>query len=180
MNEGAKMLVNALREDAERACANGWETPITLGDHLNEAAGLIESLSDQLEQTENKLSELLYYVTGGRFSKTDYSTDDMRRFVDDYTQSECNECDQLEYVNNERDGLNIMLAQAQAMLETRTKERDAAVEDLRKVCRAVSVCFCCKSRDAEYVSNDCMDCVNSCNWQWRGVEVKDDDSKRKP
>lgn len=76
---------------------------------------------------------------------------------------------QLEQVEKERDGLNIMLAQAQAMLETRTKGRDAAVEDLQKVCREVSVCFCCKSRDAEYVSNDCMDCVNSCNWQWRGV-----------
>lgn len=34
---------------------------------------------------------------------------------------------QLEQVEKERDGLNIMLAQAQAMLETRTKERDAAL-----------------------------------------------------
>lgn len=57
-------------------------------------------------------------------------------------------------------------------LDQVTRERDAAVEDLRKVCRVVSVCFYCKSRDAEYVSNDCMDCVNSCNWKWRGVEVE--------
>lgn len=40
---------------------------------------------------------------------------------------------QLEQVENERDGLNIMLAQAQAMLETRTKQRDAAIADLKLV-----------------------------------------------
>ena len=35
------------------------------------------------------------------------------------------------------------------------------------------VCSYCKSfnvEHAEYVPNDCMDCVNSCNWQWRGVK----------
>lgn len=60
-------------------------------------------------------------------------------------------------------------------LEQVKRERDAAVEDLRKVCRAVRVCFCCKSREAEYVSNDCMDCINGCNWQWRGVKDGSDD-----
>lgn len=40
---------------------------------------------------------------------------------------------QLEQVEMERDGLNILLAQAQAMLETRTKERDAAVNELVKL-----------------------------------------------
>ena len=105
-----------------------YEQCKTLQNDLKELG--FDSIADmyaQLEQTENKLSELLSYATGGRFSNADYSIDDMRRFVDDYNQSECNECDQLEYVNNERDRLNIMLAQAQAMLETRTKERDAAI-----------------------------------------------------
>ena len=36
-------LVNALREHAEWAQANEWETPITLGDDLAEAADLIEA-----------------------------------------------------------------------------------------------------------------------------------------
>lgn len=67
----------------------------------------------------------------------------------------------------ERDLLAVELEQVE-------RERDAAVEDLRKVAQAVSVCFCCKRRDEEYVSNDCMDCINSCNWQWRGVK---EDSK---
>lgn len=37
---------------------------------------------------------------------------------------------ELEQVKQERDGLNILLGQAQSMLETRTRERDAAVEDI--------------------------------------------------
>ena len=70
---------------------------------LETAADLIESLMGELERTENNLSELLYYVTGGRYSRSDYSTDDMRRFVDDYNQCTCSECDELEQVKRERD-----------------------------------------------------------------------------
>lgn len=36
-------LVNALREHAEWAQANEWETPITLGDDLAEAADQLEN-----------------------------------------------------------------------------------------------------------------------------------------
>ena len=53
--------------------------------------------------------------------------------------------EQLEQVTNERDGLNIMLAQAQAMLETRTKERDAAVGGLARYRR----CIDCARYDEE-------------------------------
>ena len=124
----------------------------------------------QLEQTENKLSELLSYATGGRFSKADYSIDDMRRFVDDYNQSTCDECDQLEQVEMERDGLNIMLAQAQTMLETRTKERDAAVEMLREA----AWCCDCTYYEISIEAEPCKTCHASSssrkpNWQWRGV-----------
>lgn len=45
MTDEAKKLVEALREDAEWAHANEWETPITLGDHLEAAAELIEELT---------------------------------------------------------------------------------------------------------------------------------------
>lgn len=40
---------------------------------------------------------------------------------------------ELEQVKQERDGLNILLVQAQSMLETRTRERDAAIKDLQAV-----------------------------------------------
>ena len=52
MTDEAKLIVEALREDAEWAHANEWETPITLGDHLEAAADLIESLSAELERAQ--------------------------------------------------------------------------------------------------------------------------------
>ena len=61
-----------------------------------------------------------------------------------------------------------------AQLEQVTRERDAAVKDLGDVCRMIGVCCCCKNQDGEYDSNDCMDCIHGCNWQWRGVEVDSD------
>ena len=42
-------LVNALREHAEWARANEWETPITLGDDLAEAADRIEAQAKEIE-----------------------------------------------------------------------------------------------------------------------------------
>ena len=36
-------LIKALKEDAEWAHANEWETPITLGDHLDAAADRLEA-----------------------------------------------------------------------------------------------------------------------------------------
>ena len=36
-------LINALRSDAEWAHGNEWETPITLGDHLEAAATALEA-----------------------------------------------------------------------------------------------------------------------------------------
>lgn len=43
-------LVNALREHAEWARANEWETPITLGDDLTEAADRIEAQAKEIEK----------------------------------------------------------------------------------------------------------------------------------
>ena len=44
-------LIKALKEDAEWAHANEWETPITLGDHLDAAA-------DALEAAEKRIAEI--------------------------------------------------------------------------------------------------------------------------
>lgn len=48
-------LVNALREHAEWARANEWETPITLGDDLAEAADLIEAKAKEIDALRNEL-----------------------------------------------------------------------------------------------------------------------------
>lgn len=56
MTEEVKKLVESLREDAEWAQANEWETPITLGDNLTAAADMIEKLSTDLETTCHRLA----------------------------------------------------------------------------------------------------------------------------
>lgn len=48
-------LVNALREHAEWAEGNQWETPITLGDDLAEAADLIEAQAKEIDALRNEL-----------------------------------------------------------------------------------------------------------------------------
>lgn len=48
-------LVNALREHAEWARANEWETPITLGDDLAEAADRIEAQAKEIDALRNEL-----------------------------------------------------------------------------------------------------------------------------
>ena len=48
-------LVNKLREHAEWAKANEWETPITLGDDLTEAADLIEAQAKEIDALRNEL-----------------------------------------------------------------------------------------------------------------------------
>ena len=48
-------LVNALREHAEWARANEWETPITLGDDLTESADLIEAQAKEIDALRNEL-----------------------------------------------------------------------------------------------------------------------------
>ena len=48
-------LVKALREHAEWARANEWETPITLGDDLAEAADRIEAQAKEIEKLRGQL-----------------------------------------------------------------------------------------------------------------------------
>ena len=50
-----KELIQALRSDAEWAYANEWETPITLGDHLDAAADALEAL---LAEAERQAAEI--------------------------------------------------------------------------------------------------------------------------
>ena len=51
-------LVNALREHAEWARANEWETPITLGDDLVEAADRIANQSTHIAALQQEIEKL--------------------------------------------------------------------------------------------------------------------------
>lgn len=78
---------------------------------------------------------------------------------------------ELEQVKQERDGLNILLVQVQAMLETRTHERDAAVQDLTNYCQHCWTCFFEPKDINEEPCKSCEDIRKPFvrkNWQWRG------------
>ena len=85
---------------------------------------------------------------------------------------------ELEQVKQERDGLNIMLGQAQSMLETRTCERDAAVEDLKglcDICAHFKTCegpWCGDCDAFDGCESPCKTCAYEGNWQWRGAREK--------
>lgn len=80
---------------------------------------------------------------------------------------------ELEQVKQERDGLNILLAQSQSMLKTRTRERDAAMQDLDEM--HYNICGTCKYCEFEANAKPCASCDFGTgeelgNWQWRGVK----------
>lgn len=51
-------LVNTLREHAEWARANEWETPITLGDDLAEAADRLENQNAHIAALQQEIETL--------------------------------------------------------------------------------------------------------------------------
>lgn len=67
------------------------------------------------------------------------------------------------------------------MLETRTKERDAAIADLKEAdmidcmhCKAynTNIIPCqCDCENCKIVNCACKTCVRNSNWQWRGVKM---------
>ena len=69
-------LIAALRSDAEWADANEWETPITLGDHLDAAADRLEA-ADKREEAQRwipvkeRLPAVSEYRNGDKFKSMD-------------------------------------------------------------------------------------------------------------
>ena len=69
-------LIAALRSDAEWADANEWETPITLGDHLDAAANRLEA-ADKREEAQRwipvkeRLPAVSEYRNGDKFKSMD-------------------------------------------------------------------------------------------------------------
>ena len=73
-------LIKALKEDAEWAYANEWETPITLGDHLDEAANALEAADKRVKELEaaqrwisvkERLPTVSEYRNGDKFKSVD-------------------------------------------------------------------------------------------------------------
>lgn len=57
-----KELIQALRADAEWAHANEWETPITLGDHLDAAADALAAVTAERDALKEALELMAEYI----------------------------------------------------------------------------------------------------------------------
>ena len=57
-----KELIPALRLDAEWAHANEWETPITLGDHLDAAADALAAVIAERDAAANAVARMAEYI----------------------------------------------------------------------------------------------------------------------
>ena len=73
-------LIKALREDAEWVHANEWETPITLGDHLDKATNALEAADKRVKELEEaqgwihvkeRLPTVSEYRNGDKFKSMD-------------------------------------------------------------------------------------------------------------
>src|SRR5574344_304179 len=73
-------LIQALKEDAEWAHANEWETPITLGDHLDAAVNALEAADKRVKELEEaqrwisvkeRLPTVSEYRNGDKFKSMD-------------------------------------------------------------------------------------------------------------
>ncbi|MBR5786297.1 MAG: hypothetical protein IKY41_06360 [Clostridia bacterium] len=60
---------------------------------------------------------------------------------------------------------------ALALIEQLERERDAAVEILRSM-----HCDTCIYDEHYPIPKICFDCVEYCNWEWRGVKEEKDDN----
>ena len=104
-----------------------------------------------------KLECLLCYATGNRYSKSEYSLQDMERMVDDYVQQLIDEATDNTVSREE--------------YERVCRERDEAVADL-KTSVEDGVCHVCNNFGKDYsLKGKCRECFQGAenNFEWRGV-----------
>ena len=120
----------------------------------------LRQVTRERDELEAKLSMLLDYVTGGRFSKSTYSIEDMKRYADDYQQSECEMCEELAYVKRELKAAKADMQSAQATICTICKNFVPDHAKKKYVCEKFG------GRWSE-VGNGVLMCGR---FEWRGVQ----------
>lgn len=135
-----KELVERLRENAEWARGNEWETPLCLADDLKAAADAIERLQNEAEGMRSNWSRSVITI---------------KRLKSELTQEKIantNLIGELATVTAERDRYKA--------------ERDAAVNDLKYAVSFYTECFFCKYETDEGSTR----CGKKDCWEWRGLE----------
>ena len=156
-------LVKDLRE-ASRV----WISDKGLNPILKPLAERYAEFADLLENDQRKVDELLKEIEcqGYMIDERNHEIERLKKYED-----KCHDCPivcaktEILKAHEEIDALR-------KQLETVTAERDAAVEDLRKLAREHCVCYACKNDKFDYDKGVCIGCQynNWNNWEWRGVQ----------
>lgn len=116
---------------------------------------------------EAQLGELLSYATDGRYSKTTYSLSDMKRCIDESREIECEKCEELAQIKQERDAAVADLNKAQAMACYVCKHYYQIEPGHRK--------YGCKVFGDHWFQDDDEGALWCGHFEWRGVQEAADD-----
>lgn len=160
MTDVVRELISNLREDAEWAHANEWETPITLSDHLEAAAEMIESLCSELEKTQT-LAEARLKRKNMYKERSERSLFEQERYRLD-----------LEKEREMRQHADEVATLFMRENEKLKRERDAMYEILSDV-RNCADCTHHNESSEDFPCRMCLcDTNTKIHWQWRGVQEK--------
>lgn len=196
-------LIDSLRTHVEWARANEWESPITLGDDLEEAINAIEALTKDFEFVDDinlgngvTIEELQAEVDALRkMQPVNLEEDEARSFVLAAELSEARtrlakletERDRFEqmYLQSEADAINLTgeLSEFGAENARLRRERDAAVSDLKECDTREPGGRFCKDKEEcyQYVREHggfYPECDGCPSWQWRGPDGRGDDTTK--
>lgn len=132
----------------------------------------IAELTEERDELEHRLSSLLCHVTNNRFSKTGYSAEQMQRFADDCRMEECEKCEDIKALKEEKASDKRALIAAGNLLKRYIRERDAAIEDMKHAASPTgNFCEICKHYGKHHGDKPCYgETVTGNCFEWRGVQ----------
>ena len=158
-----KELIPALRLDAEWAHANEWETPITLGDHLDAAADALEALLAEVRRLVQGKQELIenrekWIKAHGELSAEVERLNSEMQLENTQPDGKCREDDGCP---TENAVLRREWRKLTEQLASIITERDAATKDIN----LLEDCGVCKHHDCD----SCDLAGTECHFEWRGA-----------
>ena len=141
-------LIKALKEDAEWAHGNEWETPLTLGNHLDTAADALEMADAKLHEQDLRIADLVAHLNAeqAKVARLVEENEELKRRLDENIR--------------ENSASHEMYMQV-------CEELDAAVADIADMEKSLPWgvgCYYCKHYAPAGGDGEC----GNCNFEWCG------------
>ena len=163
-------LIKSLKEDAEWAHANEWETPITLGNHLDAAADALEMADAKMHEQDLRIADLVAHLNAeqAKVARLVAENEELKRRLDENIGA--SKLWNQKYYNLAAEKLDTTYAHICDLLAASQRRERAAVEDLKRF----SACCQCNAN----IDGSCCDMFDGTaenkyfcsNWQWRGSQ----------